>query len=298
MLRGWLLCGIVLISYSVVGNEAGYPSLLGFQAESAYEEKLSASQSCKHNGEVLVALGVYARLKHEYLLANYPNYAAANVDIETFIHQYGADVYLAAAVMYEAFMEEVGEDPDDPYLWQLAMEVFQEELFPILLEFTPGIGDLIGAYNDFQAGSYFWGIVGIVGSMVPGDEVIKVIRKADNIRDAWRKVKKVFVLWNRLFTTAGGQRILNKMPKSWKDLPGSKLAYGQGLYWEKTSNHHLRIMDANPNSPWPSQHVKYVKCHKGNSFIDINGNPVPGNSPAAHIPLDDITDSFLNNFFN
>lgn len=211
--------------------------------------------------------------------------------------------------MYEAYIEEVGGDPEDPYQWQLAMEVFKEELFPILLEFTPGIGDLIGAYNDFNEGNYFWGCVGIISTLVPGDEIIKVIRKADNIRDAWKKVKKIFTLWNKLFTTAGGQKVLNKMPQNWKDLPGSKLANNEkGLRWKMSDTHSFRIMDAVPNSQWPSQQVKYTRFVKNGSYLDASGNPVPptlpGNVPnpdfqeLTHIPLSEITDSFLDNFFN
>ena len=55
------------------------------------------------------------------------------MNIESFIDQYGADTYLASATLYETYMDEVGEAPDDPYQWQLAMEVFQEELLPYFL---------------------------------------------------------------------------------------------------------------------------------------------------------------------
>lgn len=206
--------------------------------------------------------------------------------------------------MYEGFIEEWGEQPDDPYLWQLAMEVFQEELFPILLEFTPGIGDLIGAYNDFHAGHYFWGCVGIVGAIVPGDEVIKVIRKADNIRDAWKKVKKVFTLWNKIFSTVGGQWILNKMPRSWKELPGSKLAKtNKGLKWRKDAFHELRIMDADPNSIRSWHQYKYVRMKKNGNYLGTDGNYHQNDGSDAfqsltHIPIDQVSDDWLTAFFN
>lgn len=100
-----------------------------------------------------------AQIKHDELTTSYPDYPLNQLEFQSYINQYGADHYLAATTLYETFMEKVDESPDDPYQWQLAMEVFQEELLPILLEFTPGIGDLIGAYNDFQAGNYFWGCV-------------------------------------------------------------------------------------------------------------------------------------------
>ncbi|MCB9292796.1 MAG: hypothetical protein H6559_06655 [Lewinellaceae bacterium] len=301
----WCFFWAVFIGYAVAASGASYPCLFGHNLELSPEKELVAIHNispCSGEDFERAALEKYARLKHEHLLAHYPDYAAANVDLEAFIDQYGEDVYLAAAILYEAFMDELGENPDDPYLWQLAMEVFQEELFPILLEFTPGIGDLIGAYNDFHAGHYFWGCVGIVGAIVPGDEVIKVIRKADNIRDAWRKVEKVFTLWNKLFSTVGGRRVLSKMPESWKGLPGSKLADKQGLYWKKDNFNNLRIMDGKPKSPWPNQRVPYVRVTKNGVRLDEFGNPVDPNSPnfqeLTHIPLSAITDDFLDKFFN
>lgn len=256
------------------------------------------------NAEAAVIL---AEWKHEELSEKYPDYVAAVINIETFLEEHGTDKYLATVAIYETYMEEVGDQPTDSYQWQLAMEVFYEELLPILLEFTPGVGDLIGSYNDFHEGNYFWGAFGIVSAFVPGDEIIKVIRKADNIRDAWKNVKKIFVLWNKLFSTVGGQRILNKLPQSWKDLPGSKLANGEGLFWRKDNFNNLRIMDANPNSSWPTQQVKYVRLTKNGQRLDKFGNPVPSTLPGgvqnpnferdSHIPLSDVTDELLEIFF-
>lgn len=245
---------------------------------------------------VLVLL---ANSKHDYLLSTYPNYYTANVNIQTFVSQQGAKAYLASAIMYETFMGEVGDAPDDPYQWQLAMEVFRDELLPILAEFTPGIGDLMGAYNDFNNGNYFWGCVGIISSIVPGDEIIKVIRKADNIRDAWKSVKALYRVWNNLFPLAGTQKVFNKLPQAWKDLPGSKLSNNnQGLKWNLNSGHHFRIAEANPSSQWSSQHVPYAKFFKNGSYRDLNMNPVSNQSAESHIPIDDLTDSFLDSFFN
>lgn len=50
------------------------------------------------------------------------------------------------------------------------------------------------------------------------------------------------------------------MPQSWKNLPGSKLADSEkGLKWTKDASNELRIMEAVPNSQWPSQRVNYVR---------------------------------------
>lgn len=147
----------------------------------------------------------------------------------------------------------------------------------------------------------------IIATVIPGDEIIKVINKTDDVRDAWKLVGKLFSLWDKLMTTPGGQKILNKMPQNWKDLPGSKLADGEGLYW-KNGTSNLRIMDANPASALPSQQVQYVRLTKNGSRLDINGNPVPSTLPGGienpdfqeltHLPLSGITDDLLDLFFN
>ena len=92
------------------------------------------------------------------------------------------------------------------------------------------------------------------------------------------------------------------MPQSWKDLPGSKLADGNGLFWKKNDFYHMRIMDGNPNADWPSQQVKYTRFFKNGSYLDINGNPIHSNNQnfeeLTHLPLSSITDDFLDSFFN
>lgn len=51
-------------------------------------------------------------------------------------------------------MAAVGAFPDDPCQWQLMLEVFLDDLAPLLIKFTPGIGDLIGSYNEFSEGRF------------------------------------------------------------------------------------------------------------------------------------------------
>jgi len=45
-------------------------------------------------------------------------------------------------------------------------------------------------------------------------------------------------------------------------------------------------MQGNPNSPNPAQQVPYVKRQIDGKFYDASGRQVPGDSPGAHIPLD------------
>ncbi|WP_158655250.1 hypothetical protein [Flavivirga eckloniae] len=46
-------------------------------------------------------------------------------------------------------------------------------------------------------------------------------------------------------------------------------------------------MRGNSNSPNASQRVDYVKHTKNGKSVDVNGNPAPANSAAAHIPKKD-----------
>src|SRR5690606_26794514 len=171
-------------------------------------------------------------------------------------------------------------------------------LVPLGLTFIPVVGDLIASYNDFQSGDYFMGCAGLILAVVPSNELFKVIDDAPTSAKGWKAVKKVFVLWNKLFTTTGGQKVLNKLPQSWKDLPGSKLQKDSSLKWVKNNGHHFRMSDAKDTPTWPSQSEPYTQFRKGNSFFDINKNPVPLQSAESHIPLDELTDDFLDWFFN
>ena len=45
-------------------------------------------------------------------------------------------------------------------------------------------------------------------------------------------------------------------------------------------------MPGEPNSPHVAQQKPYVKRQIDGKFYDVNGNVVPGDSPAAHIPLE------------
>ncbi len=289
------------------------------------DDVVDTAQPTSSQGQQFVeeTLFKFIEQKHTSLLIN-SDYSTAVPSIQDLVNSYGLDATYAAQTMYDTFMSKVGVAPEDPYQWRLAMEAFREELLPVLLEFTPGIGDLIGAYNDFEQGNYFWGCIGIVSAIVPGDEVIKVIRKADNIRDGWNKVKKIFTLWNKVFSLAGGQKVLAKLPQAWKDLPHNKLATkSDGLVWNlNPSSHHFRLMDEVPGSQIQNKKVPYSRFIKalpgqGTSFMTTTGdwmsptgvqnefihngtkylktNPIF--QELTHIPISDITDEMLDLFF-
>lgn len=180
----------------------------------------------------------------------------------------------------------------------------------MFLELIPGgIGDLIGAYNSFNDGDYWMASLNLVLVFVPANEVVNAFHKGKDIRKGFKAVGKIVILWNKLLSLPGGQKVLNKTPQAWKSLPGSKLADSEkGLKWTKNADNELRIMEAVPNSQWISQRVNYVRLKKNGSYLDINGNPVPttlsGNIPnpdfqeLTHLPLSEMSDNLLDNFFN
>lgn len=90
------------------------------------------------------------------------------------------------------------------------------------------------------------------------------------------------------------------MPQSWKNLPGSKLQPdNNSLKWvQPGGGHHFRLSDKKANPIYENDKYPYAEFFKNWSFRDINGNPVPLQSNAAHIKIDNITDDFLNWFFN
>ena len=187
------------------------------------------------------------------------------------------------------------------------MEVFIEELGPLALELIPGgIGDLIGAYNDYSNGNYWSASLSIVLAVVPYNEIKKVWYKAPDIQKGFKACYKIVVLWNKLLTTTGGQKILNKMPQAWKNLPGSKLAKSEsGLVWTKTDFHELRVMEKNLNSPNQFHHYDYARLIKHGKYLGKDGNyyqkgtiPDEDFQNLTHIPIDQITNEWLEVFFN
>jgi hypothetical protein len=50
---------------------------------------------------------------------------------------------------------------------------------------------------------------------------------------------------------------------------------------------NVRVMPGDPKSPYENSRMPYVKWQKNGQHLDKNGNPVSGDSPDAHIPIDD-----------
>jgi hypothetical protein len=195
------------------------------------------------------------------------------------------------------------------------MEEFGQNLGPLLLELIPGgIGDLIGAYHDFRDGNYFMGALGIVLAAVPGTEVVKVIKNAENFKTAFRSVYKIVVVWNRLNAVPGVQRVISKIPKAWRDLPGSKLAdNGKGLSWWQDDWNEFRIMEAVESTHISNKKVPYASLKKNGKLLGINNKYVYKANKKyyedgveisksqfedfSHVPISQLSDEILNKFF-
>jgi RHS repeat-associated protein len=75
------------------------------------------------------------------------------------------------------------------------------------------------------------------------------------------------------------------IPSDWLVMETKK---GGGTQYVNPNNPHdrVRVMPGNPNSPNTAQKSPYVKRQINGKFYDTQGRVVPGDSPDAHIPLD------------
>jgi RHS repeat-associated protein len=73
------------------------------------------------------------------------------------------------------------------------------------------------------------------------------------------------------------------IPTRYTSMPSQK---GGGIKYcdPNDSGTYVRVMPGNPDSPFPAQQTPYVKDLRNGQAVDVNGNPVNGKSPEAHIP--------------
>jgi RHS repeat-associated protein len=83
-----------------------------------------------------------------------------------------------------------------------------------------------------------------------------------------------------------------KIPTDWKFSP-SKKGGGYRFSDPRNPNNNIRVMPGDPNSPNTAQQQPYVKYQKAGQNYDRNGNPVQGDSAAAHIPLQSYNPSVM-----
>jgi RHS repeat-associated protein len=77
------------------------------------------------------------------------------------------------------------------------------------------------------------------------------------------------------------------IPSNWIEKPSKR---GDGKRYIDPSNpsgNNVRVMQGDPNSPYPNSRTPYVKWTRNGASVDKNGNPVSYDSPDAHIPLKD-----------
>jgi RHS repeat-associated protein len=77
------------------------------------------------------------------------------------------------------------------------------------------------------------------------------------------------------------------VPEDWVASPSKKK--GGGIKYTNPDNPHqsVRDMPGNPNSPNAAQQKPYVKQMNDGSALDVDGNPVPADTAASHIPAAD-----------
>lgn len=292
-----------------LGMQLGYASIALFMNGT---NQYSGRQHYNQLGEVYN--------NHLYLLNAYPEFADENIDIVLFLIEHGIDAYNATKTMYDLFKQELDEYPAFQYQWQLAMEEFREIVI-LGLGIIPGIGDLVSAYDNISQGHIFWGCFDLAGALFP-NELIKVVRNASKIRDAFRGVKAFWRIWNVIGNLPGSNKVFNALPDAWKALPDSKIANnGKGLAWNLNPlSHHFRLMEAVPGSSIVNKQVPYSRFFKSgsgtgymtttgdwmvptkntNEYIHngvtyLKGDPIF--QELTHIPINDITDEMLDLFF-
>lgn len=85
-----------------------------------------------------------------------------------------------------------------------------------------------------------------------------------------------------------GAAARSKVPPEWG--PGNPTSKGSGIRWNPDKSQGVRIDQANPNSPFPSQQIDHVVVRSGGRILGPDGQPIMGRlkqNPGAHIPLSD-----------
>jgi len=77
------------------------------------------------------------------------------------------------------------------------------------------------------------------------------------------------------------------VPENWR-IRGANTPGGVRYYDPSNPGHSVRVMQGNPNSPFPNSQTPYVRWQYHGQPLDVHGNVLPSKfSPDAHIPLQD-----------
>jgi Bacterial EndoU nuclease len=228
--------------------------------------EMNGVDECDFEGACM--LRAIAICKHQELTGKYPDYAGNNINITALLNQHGAEKYLAVATLYEIFQEEGWPQLPTVEDIEFYIEIFGKHLVPIGITFIPYIGDYADIYLSCGGGISWDCAWAILGTFVPFDEFVDIIRNQEKVRFAW-KVTRAYDTFRKAWSllkncpkeirTDGGilskvQGAINRGAKSAADLAAQATSYlpshriehilrgdnGGGL-------HHISAMIANPN---------------------------------------------------
>lgn len=132
--------------------------------------------------------------------------------------------------------------------------------------------DVIQVYTDVATGNYGDAAAGII----PG-----------KLGKAKKVTKSVKGLETRGVKPAPGTRVRPEgVPDGWRIRP-TRGKGGTEYYNPKNPNESVRVMQGNPNSPYPNSQNPYARQRDSSgSYLDANGNRGANKSSDTHIPLD------------
>lgn len=166
---------------------------------------------------------------------------------------------------------------------------------PIVIEVALSAWDAYDAYGTFNdpcastLDKWLAAGTALAGVVLPGN-----YGWADNAARAGRRTPRVagaaddVGLSSRGLVPAPGTRVRPAgVPDEWRVVP-TRSAGGTRYYDPSNPGNSVRVMQGNPNSPFPNSQGPYVRWQLNGHALDVNGNPLPSaNVPEAHIPLSD-----------
>jgi hypothetical protein len=147
---------------------------------------------------------------------------------------------------------------------------------------TGAVQDVVGLASAYQNGglgevaNYLARKAAVAAVIVP---LVLLTDKVPEVSPAPEDVG----LSTRGLTPEAGTRIRPEgIPENWR-ITGTDSSGGTRYYDPSNPGNSVRVMQGNPNSPYPNSQAPYVRWP-----LDVFGNKLPSaKDPAAHIPLGD-----------
>lgn len=235
-------------------------------------------------------LAIQTASLHIDLSMQYGDYESARVNLDDFVTDRGIEAYNATAELFISFETEFGSLWIGNGEWNFMKQCMKSILPDLLIDLIPG-SSVIQIIEGFATGNKWDVATGIVDLIIDLCPTCKIVKATEKVGSGMGKVFTIVSKWRFLRNIDAG--LINKMPLHWR----VKLSDdGRGVRWinKNAGNDHIRVSNGDPSLPWPSQQQPYIKRHKGNSFVDKDGNNVLENSAEAHIPFSDYTDFNFN----